>query len=499
MRKILVFSILTLLLFSCKEENDKIRVFTCGIRHESNTFSTLPTTEANFSTAHGEDVLKGQEWAKVAEKEGIELIPSLHAYAWPGGVVERTIFERYKSEILTDLKNAGKIDGIYLDMHGALHVEGYDDAQATFIKEIRDIVGDKVMISGSFDLHGNLSADFVKNINILTGYRTAPHRDGEETKARAMSLLIECLKKKLKPHIETVTIPILIPGEKGITEVEPLHSIYAQIPEITEKEGLMDASIFVGYAWADLPRSAMRVFVLAKDAKYAETARIEAQNLAQQIWDKRADMKLDVPSGSIDEMIALANKSEKSTVFISDSGDNTTAGAPGDNPQVLAALRKNKTKRALFAGIVDANFISQCVELGVGKEIDSTIGGERDKTFGFALPIKGKIEFLSPDSIMQTDRGAAVLDVEGVKLVVMKSRRSFVKKADFEEVNLNPLDFKIVVVKLGYLYPELRDIAPEHLMALTSGFCNLEMTTLPFRHVDLRSYPLDINREWNAR
>lgn len=499
MKKLLVFSILSLLLFACKKENEKIKIFTCGIRHESNTFSTLPTSEANFTIARGVDVLKDQEWAKVAEKEGVELIPSLHAYAWPGGVVERSIFETYKNEILEDLKKAEDLDGIYLDMHGALHVEGYDDAQATFIKEIRDIVGDRVMISGSFDLHGNLSPDFVKNINILTGYRTAPHRDGAETKARAMSMLIESLKKGLKPHIETVIIPILIPGEKGITEVEPLHSIYAQIPEVAKKDGLMDASIFVGYAWADLPRSAMRVFVVANDEKHAESAKAEAQNLAQQIWDKRADMKLDVPSGSIDEMIALANKSEKKTVFISDSGDNTTAGAPGDNPQVLAALLKSKTKKALFAGIVDADFLAQCVALGVDKEISSTIGGKEDKTFGFALPIKGKIEFLSPDSIMQTDRGAAVLDIDGVKLVVMKARRSFVRKIDFEEVKLNPLDYKIVVVKLGYLYPELRDLAPEHLMALTSGFCNLEMTSLPFKNVDLKSYPLDINREWSAK
>jgi microcystin degradation protein MlrC len=499
MRKLLVFGILALLLFSCKKENERIRIFTCGIRHESNTFSTLPTSESNFTVARGVDVLKDQEWAKVAEKEGVELIPSLHAYAWPGGIVECSTFEKYKNEILEDLKKTENLNGIYLDMHGALHVEGYEDAQATLIKEIRNIVGDGVMISGSFDLHGNLSPDFVKNINILTGYRTAPHRDGVETKARAMSLLIESLKRGLKPHIETVTIPILIPGEKGITEVEPLHFIYAQIPEVAKKEGLMDASIFVGYAWADLSRSAMRVFVVANDTKYAGTARTEAQNLAQQIWDKRADMKLDVHSGNIDEMIALANKSDKKTVFISDSGDNTTAGAPGDNPQVLAALLKNKTKRALFAGIVDADFLSQCVALGVGKEIKSTIGGKEDKTFGFTLPIKGKIEFLSPDSIMKTDRGAVILDVEGVKLVVMKSRRSFVERVDFEEVKLNPLDYKIVVVKLGYLYPELRDLAPEHLMALTSGFCNLEMVSLPFKNVDLKSYPLDINREWSAK
>jgi Uncharacterized conserved protein len=488
---------LAMVLLSCNTENRKLRILTCGIRHESNTFSTLMTTEADFRVSRGFDALKGQQWAEVCEKENIELIPTVHAYAWPGGVVEKSIFDKYKNEILESVKTAGKLDGIYLDMHGALHVDGYDDAQATFIKEIRDIVGDKVLIGGSFDLHGNLSPDFVRHINILTAYRTAPHRDGAETKARAVTLLIDAIRKGLKPHIESVTIPILVPGEKSITEVEPLHSIYARIPEIAQKEGMMDASVFVGYAWADLPRSAMRVFVVADDKKYSGEAKVEASILAQQIWDSREDMQLDVPSGSIDEMIQKAATYKDSTVFISDSGDNTTAGAPGDNPQVLEALLRNKISNAIVAGIVDPDVLQQCIDIGVGGNIKTKIGGKTDYVFGKPLEIEGKILFLSPGTIMDTPRGAAVIDVQGVKLVVLKSRRSFVEVRDFKEVNLDPLKHKIVVVKLGYLYPELRDIAPVHLMAMTSGFCNLDMKTLPFKNVHRPSYPLNEDMTWS--
>jgi Uncharacterized conserved protein len=483
---------------ACSSESKEAkRVLTLGIRNESNTFSTLPTREADFNVLRGEDVLKDQLWAEEGLKRGIEFIPTLHAYAWPGGVVERSVFEKYMNEILDGIKNAGKLDGIYMDMHGALHVGGYADAQATLIKEIRAIVGEKVLIAGSFDLHGNLSPEFQQHINILTGYRTAPHRDGAETKVRAITMLADAMEKGLKPYIACVTIPILVPGEMSITEVEPLHSIYAQIPEVAKKEGIMDASIFAGYCWADLPRSAMRVFVVANDRKYAVAAKSEATLLAQQIWDRRREMILDVPSGSIDEMIEKS-KEYQETVFISDSGDNTTAGAPGDNPQVLEALIRNKVSKALYAGLVDADALQKCIEAGLNGSVELALGGRVDNLFGKPLSVKGRVLFLSPDSIMKTDRGAAVIDVNGVKTVLLKTRRSFVTLNDFEEVGVKPLEYNIVVVKLGYLYPELRDIAPVHLMALTSGFCNLDMTTLPFKNVTRPSYPLDKDMVWKV-
>lgn len=187
-------------------------------------------------------------------------------------------------------------------------------------------------------------------------------------------MLAEAMDKQLNPYIECITIPILVPGEMSITEVEPLHSIYAQIPVVAAKEGLMDASIFAGYCWADLLRSAMRVFVIAEDRKYASKAKEEAGKLAQQIWDKRKEMKLDVPAGPIGEMLHLVCQYDQ-TVFISDSGDNTTAGAPGDNPQVLEALIRAKAKNALVAGIVDAEALKKCCQAGVNQSVMLNIGG----------------------------------------------------------------------------------------------------------------------------
>lgn len=497
-RSIFYFISLLLICLSCTNGNKKYRILTCGIRHESNTFSTLLTTEADFKILRGEEALKGEAWADTLRKGNVELIPTVHAYAWPGGVVERSIFDKLKQEILEEIRQAGHLDGIYMDMHGALHVEGYEDAQASFIREIRAIVGDEVVISGSFDAHGNLSPEFVQHINLVTAYRTVPHRDGEETQVRAVTMLMQTLKQGLKPHIECVTIPILVPGEKSITEVEPLHSIYAQIPQVASREGIMDASILAGYAWADLPRSAMRVFVVATDKKYAAEARKQACHLAQQVWDNRRGLELDVPSGSIDEMISLSGKQGGKTVFISDSGDNTTAGAPGDNPQVIKALLDRKITHAIVAGLVDPEALAQCVEAGVGKTIQLTLGGKKDTLFGTPLPVSGRIDFISPDSILSTPRGTAVVDVQGVQIVLLKSRRSFTEVKDFQEIQADPLSFRIVVVKLGYLYPELRDIAPVHLMALTSGFCNLDMTTLPFQHVNRPAYPLDKDMNWQA-
>ena len=499
MRNLFIIFLSAILFFpvvSCKTGHKQKRVLTLGVSHESNTFATLPTKESEFNVLRGADVLKDQLWADVFRNSDIEVIPTLHAYAWPGGVVEHSAFKNFMNEILDSIKNAGHLDGIYMDMHGALHAEGYEDAQLSLIQEIRKIVGNDVLISGSFDLHGNPSPEFVEKIDMLTAYRTAPHRDGAETRARAVQMLADALKTGWKPHIESVEIPILVPGEKSITEVEPLRSVYAQIPDIAGKEGLVDASVFAGYCWADLKRSAMRVFVVARDKKFAAAAKYEAVGLAQQIWEKRNNMVLDVPSGSIDDMIIKSEEYTDKTVFISDSGDNTTAGAPGDNTQVLDALLRHDVKNALLAGIVDPEVLRYCIDAGVGNKITIILGGKVDNAFCKPLRIMAEVLFISPDSLLNSDRGIAVIETRGVKTVILKSRRSFVQVKDFTEAGLNSLDFKIVVVKLGYLFPELRDIAPVHLMALTSGFCNLDMRTLPFKKVRRPIYPLDPDMVW---
>ncbi len=496
-----IFHFITILLLpfligSCSQKDQKLRIFTCGIRHESNTFSTFQTTGENFTIEEGSEVLKGKPWAGYLEKQNVDIIPSLHAYAWPSGVVKKETFERYKNKILAKARKTKDVDGVFLDMHGALHVEGYKDAQVHFIKALREVFGDEPVFSGSFDLHGNVSSDFVKHLDILTAYRTAPHRDGAKTDVRAVRLLVNTLRKNYNPQIAQIKVPILIPGEKGITETEPLKSLYESLPEISQKKGLLDASIFVGYAWADLPRSAIRVNVVAKNRDSMEKAQKEAEKLSQRLWDIRKNLDFDVPVASIDEAIQQALDAPEETVYITDSGDNTTGGAAGDNPLVLERLLAREVEDAVVAGIVNPKAVEQCVAAGKGASVELTIGGKMDTIFGDPLKIKGTVKFISPEK-KNTKQRPVVVEVDGIRVVLMNVRRSFTSPADFRDVGIDPLGHKIMVVKLGYLYPKLRDISPKTIMALTPGFCYQVLTELPYKNVQRPIYPLDPDMNWS--
>jgi microcystin degradation protein MlrC len=478
-------------------EKTEFRILTAGIRHESNTFIPYLTMVSDFTLLRHRDVTQGKAWAKFLEDEGIEVIPTLHAIGGASGVVSKETYEAFREEILKALRVAGSVDGIFLDMHGALHVESYPDAQVDFIQQIREIVGNDVIIAASFDLHGNISQEFMEGLNIVSAYRTAPHVDGEETRTRTVRLMVEALKNDLLPRVAHISLPILIPGEKGITSVEPLKSLYARLHEISRMAGLMDASIFVGMPWTDVSRAGMSVQVVAKDHQHLYEAQVQAEALANAIWERRADLKFDVPTALIDGAIKTALEAPDSTWFITDSGDNVTAGAAGDGTLVLERLLAYKVKDAILAGIVDPEAVEQCVAAGVGAKIDLSIGGKIDNVFSKPLAVSGTVLRLTkeqPDS-KQLD---AVIRVDGVTVVLLSRHRAFTDPAHFQAVEIDPLAHNIVVVKEGYLFQGLRDIAPHAIMALTPGFANQLVENIEYKNVRRPIFPLNPDMIWSA-
>lgn len=498
MRPIILF-LTGLLLFGCTLKHDPLRILTAGIAHESNSFNPVLTTEKNFIVNRGNSILENQDWAKYLKGEGVEIIPAMYSHANPSGTVSKTTYESFKNEILDGIKKAGKIDGIYLEMHGALNVEGYEDAQVDFIKSIRKITGEKFLIAGSFDLHGNISKEFVNGLNILSAYRTAPHVDMAETRLRTVTLLLKAIREDLHPVVVHINVPVLIPGEKGITSVEPLKSLYALLPSISMEEGLMDASIFVGMPWTDVNRAGMSVQVVAKDKSSLDKAMKEARRLATEIWNHRRELKFDVPVSDIDDAIKAALASGESTVFITDSGDNTTAGAAGDNPLVLSRLLEHKVKDAIVAGIVDPDAVNACEQSGVGSTIDLNIGGKMDTIFGKPLKIHVKVR-----SVFNTDSSdlffgkQAIVDMPGIQLILISNIASYTSPGEFKKAGIEPLAHKIVVVKLGYLFQGLRDIAPKTIMALTPGFAYQVIEKLPYKNVRRPIFPLDPEMKWTS-
>lgn len=482
----------------CKPKKEAvIRILTAGIRHESNSFMPTLTGEEDFHLLRGTEITSGQAWAGFLEDEGVDVIPTLTAGCGPSGIVSKSAYEAFRDEILEKFKAAGPVNGIFLDMHGALHVEDYPDAQLDFIQQIRKIVGEEVLVAVSFDLHGNISPGFMEGLNIISAYRTAPHVDGEETRLRTVALLLKALRQDYQPRVAHMNLPILIPGEKGVTSAEPVRSFYKSLPEISAMEGILDASIFIGMPWTDVYRAGMSVQVVARDEEYLSLAREQAEALAKNIWDQRRNLQFDVETATIDEAIDMALKAAESTVFITDSGDNITAGAAGDGTLVLDRLLALQVSDAVLAGIFDPEAVDQCVNAGVGAEVRLEVGGKIDYIYSKPLSISGTVLRL-PEGAYGSQKPDAVLQVEGVTLVLLSSHRAFTHPNHFQAVDIDPLAHKIVVVKEGYLFQGLRDIAPRAIMALTPGFANQTLENLEYRQVRRPIYPLDPDMEWNS-
>ena len=209
-------------------------------------------------------------------------------------------------------------DGLFFDIHGAMSVQGIDDAEGDFIQKIRALIGSKTLISTSMDLHGNVSKRLAKHSDLITCYRMAPHEDAIESKQRAVDNLLDRLKSgKGKPKYKAwIPVPILLPGEKTSTRIEPGKSLYAKVRPLTEKEGVIDAAIWIGYAWAHEPRNHVVVMVTGDDQKAVSES---VESLANHFWEVGKESILSHQPRLLKKVSAL--KSDKPFV-ISDMGDN---------------------------------------------------------------------------------------------------------------------------------------------------------------------------------
>jgi microcystin degradation protein MlrC len=460
-----------------------LRIGAGGIAIECCTFSSLRTPLEAFEVQRGARLV--ERYPVLANADGVLIVPTLFAQATPGGPVERRAYEMLQAEFLERLREALPLDGLYLDMHGAMFVEGMEDAEADWIGAARALVGPDCLISASYDLHGNLSPYVVEALDLVTAYRTAPHEDGPETRERAVALLLRCLRERLHPAKAFIPVPVLLPGERVMTTREPARSLYARIPEIISGLDLLDASVLVGYAWADEPRVAATVFSVGLDT---DRTREAAGALAGQFWEQRAAFTLGMPSGDIDACIRMALAHGEDGFFISDSGDNITAGAVGDSPHVLARLLAHGIADAVVAPLIDPSATIACFHAGEGAALTLEVGAGLDPASGPPVRVSGRVTRLAERGF---EGRQAVLRVGGVDVILCERRVAFTALDQFEALGVNPSTRGVVVVKLGYLFPELMRIATGSCLALSPGVVPLDVTGLPYRRVHRPIYPLD--------
>lgn len=462
-----------------------MRIAFGGIHIECSTYNPVLNEEKDFRVTRGEDLLTTPYFAFLKDYDA-EFLPTIHCRAIAGGPVARSTYEAFKAEFLDRLKPLLPLDGLYLAMHGAMYVEGMEDAEGDWITAARDLVGPDCTVSASYDLHGNVTQRILDALDMYSTYRTAPHIDVEETMRRSVSMLVESLKTGVKPIIVWAPIPVVLPGECTSTVDEPAKSLYAMMPEIDAIDGVWDASLMVGYVWADEPRATAAAIMTGTDRAVLER---EAKRVAQAYWDAREDFVFGCETGSIEECVEKAIASQTGPVVLAESGDNPTGGGVGDRADVLAALIERDAQGVVFAGITDRPATEACYAAGIGAAIDLTVGASLDTINSRPITVKATVRFLHETSD-PADR-QAVVAIGGIELVLSAKRRPYHYLADFTRLGLDPHAARIIVVKSGYLSPELAPIANPNLMALSPGVVDQFVERLVRARKPHATYPFD--------
>jgi microcystin degradation protein MlrC len=462
-----------------------MRIAVGGIHTECSTYNPIRSRMGDFRVLRGAELPSHAEFHLLADYP-FEVLPTLHARALPGGPVARDTYEALKAESLERLEAALPIDGLYLAMHGAMAVEGVDDAEGDWIAAARAVVGEICPISASYDLHGNVSERVIDAIDMFSAYRTAPHIDVEETKRRAADLLLKALCDGVKPFVMWAKVPVLLPGERTSTVDEPAKSLYARLPEIDRVPGILDASIMVGYVWADEPRATASIVMTGTDASAMER---EGSALAAAYWEARDAFAFGPRTGSVEECLAWAEEERGAPVILAESGDNPTGGGVGDRAEVLAALIARGTENALVAGIADRPATEAAFAAGEGASLTLSIGATLDPQG--SRPVIAEAEILRLAAGMDASDRQAVVGISGITVVLTARRRPFHNIADFTRLGLDPGRVKLLAVKSGYLSPELAPLARPNLMALSSGVVDQAIERLPAKRITRPMYPFD--------
>lgn len=442
---------------------------------------------------------------RIGQDADVEAVPLFWATALPGGRMTAEAYDMVKTKTLALLTETANLDGVLVVNHGALEVEGLDaDADSDFVGAIRSLVGPEMPIGVSLDLHGDMTPDLLEAGTVFSVLRTAPHRDDKSTGYRAADQLIKVIRTGLKPKKVAVSLPILIPGETAVTSASPARELYGSLPEFDAVPGMMEANILVGFAWNDRPWTKCTAFAVAESD--AELAKTQALKLAQAIWNVHEQFILRMETAEVTDGLKRALTCPQRPVYVSDSGDNTTAGAAGELTTVLqAALDLGANEDVIVAGITAPEAVAKLNAAGVGADVEIVLGEEhlsRPKTSrkvivrveacGEELDLGGFQPYRSKDAAWAKVRIGNVVATFHAQPIGITTPEHFLA------MGIDPVAHKIYVVKLGYLHPRLEDIMARHILLLSDGTSQLDMSRLEWKRLSRPTWPLDRHFEWTA-
>lgn len=494
-----------------------MRLLIAMMKHETNTFSPVPTPLERFG--HGPGPLYGEAainayrgtgsglgaYLDLAAREKAEIVLPIAAGASPSRPVDDGAYEHIAG-IICEAVAKGGYDGIMLDLHGAMVTESCEDGEGELLRRIRAI-DPKTPIAVAYDMHANLYPAMIENATVVAGYRTYPHIDTYETAHRAGEILLKAMKGEVRPVIAWGNVPMLPHVMRQGSDDHPNHELQARVAAMST-EGALAASLFTGFPHADIANAGLSAVVVTDgDRALAERLRDELLNKA---WGDREAFVYEIEP--LERSLARAKAMEapqpgEGPIVLLDHYDNCASGGTMDTTAVLAAILASGLDNVAAFAIYDPAAVGQAIAAGIGAEIALSIGGKLKMPAipgeSRPLTVTGTVKTISNGRFRNkgpmgrgvlTDMGPSVVIDTGKVEIALISRH--VEPSDlncFYALGIDPMQKRYVMLKSRIHWRAgLGSVAKAVVECAGMGVCTSDYSQLTFNNVRRPIYPLDL-------
>ena len=477
------------------------RVLVAQFVTESNANIPYKTDLENYDLRFGEDAISQMNMGTVFADAGIEVVPSVYANGFSGGVVTRNAFDYIENRLLNDIRaNLGTLDGMFLHLHGASEVEDIGSGDHHILKEVRKLVGPYMPIVVACDPHGNLCKEYVDGTTVIRSYRESPHTDLADTVKTCCRYLVDLLEHRRNIRPAYRKLPLILGGEQSVSADEPVRSINQYMDEMEKDPRILSASWHVGYIRHDTDVAGCGVVVVPNSEADQDYAEQKVDELAAYVWERRHEFHYTGTTAQPDEALRMALNCPDKPSFITDSGDNVTSGAQGANTFILRQVLAvpDLHKKVLFAAIHDAKLCHALLSLPIDTVTNASVGMGFD-SLSAPVPLTLRVLYkgIQEGTHMYGEDGSygplVTVAVEGTPLVltITDNNHSFVEEHQLDACGVDWKNFDIIVVKQGYIHPELKAAGALCVMSLTDGATPQDTRLIPFKRIMRPMFPID--------
>lgn len=484
-----------------------MRIAFAEIAQETDSFSPMVADLSDFESYglyFGDEILRrmpgvgpigGFLEIAAAQPGNVDLRPIVRAWGSAGGTITAATLDFLVERLVTGLKQALPLDGIFLSLHGAAAAEQTDDVEGFVLSAVRDVVGDDMPVVVALDHHANITQRMVTHADILVGHETQPH-DPPATGRKAAHILFRMLREEIHPVAAWRKIPMITPQDQFLTSAGPMKRWFDLARRLEQQSGVLDISPYPMQPWLDAAEGGWSVVVHTDGDP--ELARSLAKELADEAWSLREQFWIHERVAPAEAVRRVADV-EAGLVILSDTGDSVYGGAPGDNTCLLRALLDQQIPHMALVPMIDAEALHAATAAGVGARLTVRLGGKVDQTFCKPITVTGDVTAVSQGfTIDLQDRGVcdlrqtALLKI-GAVYVALLDHRSFAVNHPvlYSHLGIDMADARMVVVKTASNFQFFSRWRKGLIRVDTPGTTQSDLRAFCWTRIPRPIYPLD--------